>query len=63
MENRFFDQAKQAVERVTNRQRQSDIEDNDMQSAREAIQAAYEQCSPQERAELQQLEEELERRH
>ncbi|MBM7554064.1 DUF3813 domain-containing protein [Thalassobacillus pellis] len=59
MENNLFQNAKNAVNRFTNarganRQREKE-------AARQVIQSAYNNCSPEEQQQLQQLEQQLER--
>ncbi|WP_182200054.1 DUF3813 family protein [Paraliobacillus salinarum] len=56
MENHFMQQAKQAIQRLTNGHSMSD---KDKQAASNAIQSAYSKATPQEQEELQQLEQQL----
>lgn len=56
-ENNLFQQAKDAIMNLTNMPDQATAEDE--QAAQSAIQAAYEDASPEEQQHLQQLEQEL----
>lgn len=58
MENNLFQRAKDAINNLMNMQGQAN--DKDKQAAQEAINAAYENASPEEQQQLQQLEEHLE---
>ncbi|HLR02788.1 MAG TPA: DUF3813 family protein [Virgibacillus sp.] len=59
MSDRYlFQQAKDAVNRLTTKQK-SPLNNQDKQAAQQAIQIAYQACSPEERELLQQLEAEL----
>jgi cation transport regulator ChaC len=58
MANNLFQQAKNAVNRITNGQGAPN--ETDKQAARNAIQSAYTGASPQEQQQLQQLEQQLE---
>ncbi|WP_430787707.1 DUF3813 domain-containing protein [Virgibacillus flavescens] len=57
MENNFFQQAKKAVSNLKNTQ--GNTSDQEKQAAHNAIQSAYADCSPEEKQQLQQLEQEL----
>lgn len=61
MENNLFQRAKDAINNLMNMQGQAN--DKDKQAAQEAINAAYENASPEEQQQLQQLEEHLEDRN
>ena len=60
-DTRLFQQAKDAVNRLTNRQKSQKTKESSLekQAAQHAIQIAYQGCSSKERAQLQQLEAEL----
>lgn len=57
MENNLFQQAKNAVSSFTNSQGTSSTQEK--QAAHNAVQAAYSDCSPEEKQQLQQLEQQL----
>ncbi|GEN30695.1 hypothetical protein HNQ35_001570 [Cerasibacillus quisquiliarum] len=57
MEKNLFQQAKDLVSNLTNMG--GSATEQDKQAARNAIQAAYKDCTPEERAQLQQLEQQL----
>lgn len=57
MENNLFQQAKKAVSNLTNMQ--GNASSQEKQAAHNAIQSAYADCSPEEKQQLQQLEQEL----
>ena len=57
MENNLFQQAKHAVTNMMKMQGNSSQEDQ--QAAQDAIQAAYTEASPEERQQLEQLEQQL----
>ncbi|WP_099157210.1 DUF3813 family protein [Virgibacillus ndiopensis] len=57
MANNLFQQAKDAVNRLTNTTGAANAQDK--QAAQNAIQAAYTNCSPEEQQQLQQLEQQL----
>ncbi|MCA1022522.1 DUF3813 family protein [Halobacillus litoralis] len=64
MEKNLFENARDAVNRFTQRGgRQSAASQQDMEAARQAIQSAYSQCSQQEKQQLQQLEQQMEAHH
>ncbi|WP_042224613.1 DUF3813 family protein [Oceanobacillus manasiensis] len=58
MENNLFQQAKDAVANMMNMQGNS-TSAQDKQAAQNAIQAAYNEASPEEKQQLQQLENQL----
>ncbi|ASN06538.1 DUF3813 family protein [Virgibacillus necropolis] len=57
MQNNLFQQAKQAVSSLTNMQGTASTQEK--QAAHNAIQSAYADCSPEEKQQLQQLEQQL----
>ncbi|MFZ3579293.1 DUF3813 family protein [Virgibacillus sp. DJP39] len=61
MENNLFQQARQAVSRLTNMQGNGNAGNNEQekQAAHNAVQAAYADCTPEEKQQLQQLEQQL----
>ncbi|GAB3060259.1 DUF3813 family protein [Virgibacillus ainsalahensis] len=60
MENNLFQQAKNAVTNFMNTQGQGNTANaDDKQAVQNAIQAAYNQASPEEKQQLQQLENQL----
>lgn len=59
MEDNLFQQAKKAISNLTNMQNQGNVTENDNQIAQKAIQAAYENATPEEEQQLQQLEQQL----
>ncbi|UOQ92813.1 DUF3813 family protein [Halobacillus shinanisalinarum] len=65
MENSLFNNAKKAVSRFTQKNREGNHVTNqqDMQAAKQAIQSAYSQCSQEEKQQLQQLEQQLDAEH
>ncbi|WP_284139445.1 MULTISPECIES: DUF3813 domain-containing protein [unclassified Virgibacillus] len=56
--NNLFQQAKNAVQQMMNMQ--GNANEQDKQAAKNAIQAAYNDCTPEEKQHLQQLEQQLE---
>lgn len=58
MANQLFQEAKEAVSRITNAGG-GGVSENERQIARDVIQAAYQNASSEERQELQQLEQRL----
>ncbi|WP_204499317.1 DUF3813 domain-containing protein [Aquibacillus albus] len=60
MANNLFQQARQAVNRITNGQ---NVNPQDKQAARNAIQSAYTDATPEEQQELQQLEQQLQQKN
>ncbi|CQR47002.1 hypothetical protein BN1058_01291 [Paraliobacillus sp. PM-2] len=56
MENRLIQQAKQAIQRITNG---NTLSNEDKQAATNAIQSAYTKATPEEQKELQKLEQQL----
>ncbi len=56
LQNQLFQQAKQAVSKLTNK---NSFSDQDKEVARQAIQAAYTNATAEEQQELQQLEQQL----
>lgn len=61
MENNLFQQAKNAVTNLLNMQ--GDISEQDQQAAQNAIQSAYNEATPEERQQLQELEQQLKQRN
>lgn len=59
MENSLFQQAKDAVTNFINGQSNTNASPTDQQAAQNAIQAAYNEASPEEKQQLQQLEQQL----
>ncbi|ASK60820.1 hypothetical protein CFK37_00660 [Virgibacillus phasianinus] len=57
MENNLFQQAKNAVSSFTNKQ--GNASEQEKQAAKNAVQSAYADCSPEEKQQLQQLEQQL----
>ncbi|WP_027963920.1 DUF3813 family protein [Halalkalibacillus halophilus] len=57
MENKFLNQAKQAMQSLPGMNQQD--KEKELETIHQCIQSAYEQCSPEEQQELQQLEQEL----
>lgn len=57
MENNLFEQAKDAIANLMNMQREPN--QDEQQAAQSAIQAAYENATPEETEQLQQLERRL----
>ncbi|HEY4601901.1 MAG TPA: DUF3813 family protein [Cerasibacillus sp.] len=58
MEKSLFQQARDLVTNLTNMG--GNATEQDKQAAQNAIQAAYQDCTPEERTHLQQLEQQLE---
>lgn len=56
----LFQQAKDAVNRFTNATQGGQVNEQDKQAAQNAIQAAYNNASAEEKQQLQQLEQQLE---
>ncbi|OZU87979.1 hypothetical protein CIL03_14855 [Virgibacillus indicus] len=63
MENNLFQQAKDAVTNFMNGQGNANASPTDQQAAQNAIQAAYNDASPEEKQQLQQLEQQLKQRN
>ncbi|TQS75835.1 DUF3813 domain-containing protein [Ornithinibacillus gellani] len=60
MENNLFQQAKDAVNRFANSAMGTGTaNEQDKEAAKNAIQAAYADCTPEERQQLEQLEQQL----
>ncbi|GAA0454940.1 DUF3813 family protein [Alkalibacillus silvisoli] len=63
MENKFLNQARQAIQNMTGRdqqhQGQAQAEEQEIKAIQQCIQSAYEQSSPEEEQELKQLENDL----
>jgi len=57
LENNLFQQAKNAIANLTNMQ--GNANETDQQAAQNAIQAAYNDATPEEQQQLQQLEQQL----
>lgn len=57
MENSLFQEAKQKVTQMMNTEKETT--ETDLELANHALQAAYEQATPEEKQELQQLEQQL----
>lgn len=57
MENNLFQQAKDAVSNLTNMQGNANAQEK--QAAKNAVQSAYSDCTPEEKQQLQQLEQQL----
>lgn len=57
MENNLFQQAKSALSRFTNAQ--SSLSEEDKQAAKETIEQAYNDCTAEEKEQLQRLEQSL----
>ncbi|GGB39785.1 DUF3813 family protein [Virgibacillus dakarensis] len=61
MENNLFQQAKSAVSRLTNAQ--NTPSEQEKQAAQNAIQQAYNDCTAEEKQQLQQLEQTLKQKN
>ncbi|PKR78330.1 hypothetical protein CEY16_00805 [Halalkalibacillus sediminis] len=61
MPNHMLQQARQAIQNLGNGNRKQN--DEEIQSIQSSIQAAYEQCSPEEEQELRELEAKLQQHH
>ncbi|WP_017185439.1 DUF3813 family protein [Alkalibacillus haloalkaliphilus] len=63
MENKFLNQARQAMQNLSGRDRQpngqAQADEQEVKAIQQCIQSAYQSCSPEEEQELQQLENEL----
>ncbi|ELK45228.1 UNVERIFIED_CONTAM: DUF3813 domain-containing protein [Halobacillus marinus] len=60
MERNLFENAREAVNRFTQRRDTNGASQEDMKAAKDAIQSAYSQCSQEEKQQLQQLEQHIE---
>ncbi|CDQ21048.1 Protein of unknown function [Halobacillus karajensis] len=65
MEKNLFENAREAVNRLTQNRggKHNATSQEDMKAAKQAIQSAYSQCSQEEKQQLQQLEQEVEAHH
>lgn len=61
MEKSLFQQARDAVMNLTNRQ--GEINEQEKETVRRAIQAAYNRASPEEKQELEQFEQQINQRN
>ncbi|MYL51223.1 DUF3813 family protein [Halobacillus litoralis] len=65
MEKNLFENAREAVNRFTQKRggKHDATNQHDMEAAKQAIQSAYSQCSQEEKQQLQQFEQEVEAHH